>query len=193
MQDRVFFTSTSGPPAPLFTTTTTPRAASSPSFPSPPSLAIWIESLRSTLLFSSAQLLEMWAPLWRSSTHRGCCLGSSPREARTATGLFTNPPGLPDLCLLSPETLNCFRFTHSSTPGPSYLRSRRAFHASLDGSSALYVALPPAPTDAPVRPRRRATFLWTTGPQFIPKVKASCFCCFSLGIFWILRLSLKST
>lgn len=52
--------------------------------PLPPSLlilpppAIWIESLRRTLLFSSAQLLERWAPLWRSSTHRGCCcLGSS--------------------------------------------------------------------------------------------------------------------
>ncbi len=46
--------------------------------------AIWIESLRSTLLFSSAQLLERRAPLWRSSTHRGCCcLGCLRKEART--------------------------------------------------------------------------------------------------------------
>lgn len=53
-----------------------------PSLP-PSSAAIWIQSLPSTPLFSSAQLLERWAPLRRSSTRRGCCCCFSAWEVRS--------------------------------------------------------------------------------------------------------------
>lgn len=119
-------------------------------------------------MFSSAQLLERGAPLWRSSTHRGCCLGSSPRTHRSSqspTACFKTTPRSP--------------VSASPCPTPRsaslYTRTRRAFYAPLDASAPVSVALPPAPyhTDAPVRLQHRSTFLWI-GPHFIQKVKASC-------------------
>lgn len=61
--------------------------------PAPPNLrsslspAIWIESLRSTLLFSSAQLLERWAPLWLALIHSSLLLIRQVPERRKDTSL----------------------------------------------------------------------------------------------------------
>lgn len=151
------FTSTSGPKQPP-PPPPPPPPSSSLSIPLHPSPDIWIESLRSTLLFSSAQLLERWAPLWRSSTHRGCCLGSSPKEARThcsrrSPAARKGDTAQPGLCPPLPGTQNCC-VLHPHLQG---------FYASLDASAPPSVALPPAPyqTDAPARLQHRSTFLWT--------------------------------
>lgn len=80
------------------TLTHTHTSSSSPSFRTPnhqhpPNLrsslspAIWIESLRSTLLFSSAQLLERWAPLWLALIHSSRLLIRQVPERRKDTSL----------------------------------------------------------------------------------------------------------
>lgn len=169
-----------------------PRAASSPSFPSPPSLAIWIESLRSTLLFSSAQLLEMWAPLWRSSTHRGCCLGSSPSEARTATVFPQASPGCPISASSHPRrwTVSFYPFLHPPSPhtcAVAGLFTRRwMVHLPCTWRYHLH---------RPTRLWDRAAALHSCGlldPSSSQRWRRVAFAAFP-SAFWILRLSLKST
>lgn len=60
---------------------------STPNLRSSLSPAIWIESLRSTLLFSSAQLLERWAPLWLALIHSSLLLIRQVPERRKDTSL----------------------------------------------------------------------------------------------------------
>lgn len=159
--------------------------------PSPPSLAIWIESLRSTLLFSSAQLLEMWAPLWRSSTHRGCCLGSSPREARTATVFSQTCPRCPICASFHPRrwTVSFYPFLHkpsAHTCAVAGLFTRRwMVHLPCTWRYHLH---------RPTRLWDRAA-LHSCGlldPSSSKRWRRVAIAAFP-SVFWILRLSLKST
>lgn len=160
--------------------------------PPPPSLAIWIESLRSTLLFSSAQLLEMWAPLRRSSTHRGCCLGSPPSEARTATVFSQTSPRCPISASFHPRrwTVSFYPFLHppsAHTCAVAGLFTRRwMVHLPCTWRYHLH---------RPTRLWDRAAALHSCGlldPSSSERWRRVAFAAFP-SAFWILRLSFKST